>query len=184
MTYLQNNKLKPGLHYNVKQSYTYESFKAGEYFTNSNLNDFHTYSIEWDKFEINWFFDENKILTKNINRKLGSIYTRDGQPFDESFRLLINLGVGPFKKGFFTYSLSVLDDVMEWKCSLFIIDYVRIYEWVDRNENSSISSGDTSKDKICETVMPHIRPKKKANQSNSDNTILIVSNLGFVLLLV
>jgi hypothetical protein len=185
MTYLQNNKLEAGLHYNVKPSNTYETFKDGEYSINSNLNDFHTYSIEWDKFEIKWFFDQTQTLAININRTLGSIYSRLGEPFDRPFRLLIDLGVGPFKEDFFPYPVSVLDDIMEWKCSLFIIDYIRIYKRVDRYEISSKSSNDISADKICEAVMPHIRPKKKENESNSNNAILIVivSIFSFVLLI-
>jgi hypothetical protein len=174
MTYLQNNKLQSGLHYNVKPSDTYETFKDDGNSTNSNLNDFHTYSIEWNKFEIKWFFDQTQTLAININRTLGSIYSRLGEPFDRPFRLLIDLGVGPFKKLFFSYSTSFHDDVMGWQCSLFIIDYVRIYKWIDGNENSSKSSNDISANKICEAVMPHIRPNKKANESNSNNISLIV----------
>jgi hypothetical protein len=185
MTYLQNNKLQSGLHYNVKPSYTYDTFKAGEYSINSNLNDFHTYSIEWDKFEIKWFFDQTQTLAKNINRTLGSIYSRDGQPFDQKFRLLIDLGVGPFKKHFFPNSTSFREDVKKWNCSLFIIDYVRIYSLNNSYESSSKSSNDISANKICGTVMPHIRPKKNTNESNSHNTIHIVifSILSFVLLI-
>jgi hypothetical protein len=181
MTYLQNNKLQSGLHYNVKP-YFYDTFKASGYSTNSNLNDFHTYSIEWNEFEIKWFFDQINTLTININRTLGSSYSRLGEPFDRPFRLLIDLGVGPFTKHFFSYSTSFLEDVMEWKCSLFIIDYIRIYKRIDGNENSSISPNDISVDKICEAVMPYIRPKKKANESNSNNIIHIVifSILSFV----
>jgi hypothetical protein len=169
MTYYQNKELRAGLHYNVPAIN-----ETDGYLTNLNLNDFHTYSIEWDKFEIKWFFDEINILTKNINRNFGSIYSRDGQPFNESFRLFISLSIESSAADSNTNPVSVLDDVMDWKCSLFIIDYVRIYKWVDRYENSSISSNDISADKICEAVMPHIRPKKKANESNSNNTILIV----------
>jgi hypothetical protein len=180
MVYYQDNEIRAGLSYNVPA--IYDTFKAGGYLTNSNLNYFHTYSIEWDKFEIKWFFDEINILTINISRSLGSIYSRDGQPFDEPFNLYINLDI----ESSFPYPVSVLDDVMDWKCSLFIIDYVRIYKWVDRYENSSISSINTSADKICEAVMPHIRPKEKANESNSNNTILIVivSISSFVLFII
>jgi hypothetical protein len=181
MTYYQNKELRAGLHYNVPAIN-----ETDGYLTNLNLNDFHTYSIEWDKFEIKWFFDEINILTKNINRNFGSIYSRDGQPFNESFRLFISLSIESSAADSNTNPVSVLDDVMDWKCSLFIIDYVRIYKWVDRYENSSISSNDISADKICEAVMPHIRPKKKANESNSNNTILIVivSIFSFVLLII
>jgi hypothetical protein len=181
MTYFQNNELGTGLGYNDPPT-----SETGKYLTNSNLNDFHTYSIEWDKFEIKWFFDEINILTINISRNLSSIYSRKGEPFDQPFKLLITLDIGPFGGPFFPYPLSILDDVMDWKCSLFIIDYVRIYKWVDRYENSSKSSKDISADKICEAVMPHIRPKKKANESNSNNTILIVivSILSFVPLII
>jgi hypothetical protein len=185
MNYVQNNKLISDLHYDVKQSPKYESSKDYGYTTNSNLNDFHTYSIEWNQFEIKWFFDRINTLTININRTLDTDYSRLGEPFDQPFRLSINLGVGPFEKHFFSLPTSFCEDVINWKCSLFIIDYVRIYEWVERNEISSKSSNDISANKICEAVMPHIRPKKKENESNSNNTILIVivSIFSFVLLI-
>jgi hypothetical protein len=164
MNYFQNNELQAGLVYN--DPYIYE---VDKYSTNSNLNDFHTYSIEWDKFQIKWFFDETEILTINISRNLGSIYSRKGEPFDQPFRLTIHLDINKFVGPFFPHRPSVLDDVMDWKCSLFIIDYVRIYNWVDRYENSSISSYDISADKICEAVMSIIRPNKTVNELNSTN---------------
>ncbi len=62
MTYSQNNELNAGLYYNFPAI-----SEIRGYLTNSNLNDFHTYSIEWNKFEIKWLFDEIKILTINMS---------------------------------------------------------------------------------------------------------------------
>jgi hypothetical protein len=113
----------------------------------------------------------------NISRNFGLIYSRKGQPFDQYFRLRINLGVGDY----IPQPVSPINDVMDWKCSLFIIDYVRIYKWVDRYENSSIGSNDVSVDKICDSVMPDIRLEKKANDSI---ILVIISVLSSVLLLI
>jgi beta-glucanase (GH16 family) len=108
MNYYDNNELIVGLYYNVPPTSEIVGFLS-----HSNLNDFHTYSIEWDKFEIKWFFDEKKILTKNISRNLGSIYSRDGQPFDESFRLSIRSRIEHIGEHSSTNPLLVLDDVMD-----------------------------------------------------------------------
>jgi len=100
MTNNQNTKLGAALHYGVP--HVYDSYKSDEFSTDSNLNHFHTYSIEWNEYEFKWFFDDINHLTIGIDRNLGSIYTRNGQPFDQPFRLLIHLGVGPLNQNFFS----------------------------------------------------------------------------------
>jgi len=47
------------------------------------------------------------------------------------FRLAIYLGVGGH---LFEDQTLTVEDVIKWKCSLLIIDYVRIYEWVNDTE--------------------------------------------------
>jgi hypothetical protein len=73
-------------------------------------------------------------------RNLGSIYSRNVQPFDQPFRLSINLGVGPLGEDFFSLSLSNKKKFNDWKCLLLIIDYAKIYKWVDGYENLSTKS--------------------------------------------
>jgi beta-glucanase (GH16 family) len=126
MTNVQNKKLGAGLHYNVPSFY---AMNSEEFSTDLNLNDFHIYSLEWNQFEIKWGFDNINHLTININQKLGSIYSRNGQPFDRPFKVVFQLGVGPFGKGFFPSTDSVYENVKDWLRPIFIIDYVKIYRY-------------------------------------------------------
>jgi hypothetical protein len=96
------------------------------------------------------FFDETKVLTININRKLDLIYSIKGEPFDKSFRLSITLDVDKYFGSHIDSRpcLTIPDKLKDWKCSLFIINYVRVYKRVNRYENSSKSSYDISADKM------------------------------------
>jgi hypothetical protein len=171
--------LGAGIHYSISEQYEYNT--SGDFSTLSNLNDFHTYSIEWNESEIKWFFDDINHLTININRSLSSLYSVVGQPFDKRFRLLIHLGVGggDGNNVFFPNQILSLEDVINWKCSLLIIDYVRIYKWKNGSQILNSSSNDVSVNKICEEVMPLITPPK-----TSTIVVTIVSIISSFLLLV
>jgi beta-glucanase (GH16 family) len=179
MTNIQNNKLGAGIHYSTNPA-KYEFNTSGEFSTESNLNDFHTYSLEWNEFEIKWFFDDINHLTININRSLGPVYTKNGQPFDKPFRLIINLGVGPFGEYFFPYSISIREDVHNWKCSLFIIDYIRIYKWVDGYEKQDSNSNDVSVGNICDSIMSLITPQKiiEINKNNTSTSPICLNSMN------
>jgi hypothetical protein len=185
MTNIQDNELGAGIHYSIPAQYEYNT--SGDFSTLSNLNDFHTYSIEWNESEIKWFFDDINHLTININRSLSSVYGRVGEPFNKRFRLLIHLGVGGGDGNniFFPNQILSLEDVINWKCSLLIIDYVRIYKWKNGSQILNSSSNDVSVDKICEEVMPLITPKNASNAPKTSTTVvMIVSIISSFLLLV
>jgi hypothetical protein len=193
MTNTQNNILAAGIHYGIPAKYEYNA--SGDFSTLSNLNDFHTYGIEWNESEIKWFFDDINRLTININRSLSSSYSRVGEPFDKRFRLLIHLGVGGGDSNnlFFPNEFLSLEDVINWKCSLLIIDYVRIYKWENGSQILNSSSNKVSVDKICKEVMPLITPKNPSNEKTSTTasnektsttTVIIVSIISSILLLV
>jgi hypothetical protein len=184
MTNTQNNKLGAGIHYSI-DPVQYESNRIGDFSTLSNLNDFHTYSIEWSESEIKWFFDEINHLTININQTLSSQYSRVGEPFDKSFKLAIDVGVGG-ENGeniFFPNQNLTLEDVINWKCSLLIIDYVRIYKWENGSQILNSSSNNVSVDKICKQVMPLITPKN-VPKDKTFTTAIIVSLISSFLLVV
>jgi beta-glucanase (GH16 family) len=166
----QDNRLGAGIHYGIPAKYEYNT--SGDFSTLSNLNDFHTYSIEWNESEIKWFFDDINHLTININRYLGSMYSRVGEPFDKRFRLLIHLGVGAHVGNYFFFPNQILslEDVINWKCSVLIIDYVRIYKWEIGSQILNTSSNKISVDKICKEVMPLITPKNASNEKKSTTT--------------
>jgi hypothetical protein len=131
MTNIQDNILREGIHYSWDPP-VYEYNTNGDFSTLSNLNDFHIYSIEWNKCEIKWFFDDINSLT--INRILISKYSRVVDPFDKRFRLLIYLGVGGNgsrygNNPFFPNQNLTPEDAINWKNPQLIIDYIRIYKW-------------------------------------------------------
>jgi len=177
MSYIQDSKIQAGLHYNVPHYYDYN--RSGELVVKDRLNHFHTYAIEWNKFEIKWYFDHINHLTININRKLGEIYERYGQPFDAPFRLGVNLGVG---NPDLTNKFLTIDDVILWKCSLFIIDYIRIYKWINGTEKLNSTFDNISADNICSSVMPLITPKKNMNITLT-TIFLIITSISLIVLI-
>ena len=130
MTNVQIQQLGSGIHYN--SPHIFDGLQDGLFSANTSLDDFNIYSLEWNQFEIKWFFNDYNYFTRNISRKLGTIYDRNGQPFDQPFRLIISLGVGG--SSFFGNSKLTEDDVIDWKCSLYILDYVRIYSFVNERK--------------------------------------------------
>jgi beta-glucanase (GH16 family) len=78
-------------------------------------DDFHTYAIEWDSNQINWFYDEVKYST----------YTRSDVGdrewvFDHPFFIILNLAIGGHLGGLVSpktvFPLRLL------------VDYVRVYQ--------------------------------------------------------
>jgi hypothetical protein len=184
MTNTQNNKLGAGIHYSI-DPVQYQSNRSGDFSTPSNLNDFHTYSIEWNESEIKWFFDEINHLTININQTLSSKYSRVGEPFGKSFKLAIDVGVGGAngENIYFPNQNLTLEDVINWECSLLIIDYFRIYKWENGSQIFNSSSNNVSVDKICRQVMPLITPKN-VPKDKMFTTAIIVSLISSFLLVV
>jgi beta-glucanase (GH16 family) len=185
MTNIQNNILAAGIHYGLNPA-QYEFNRSGDFSTLSNLNDFHTYSIEWNESQIKWFFDDINHLSININRSLNSEYSRVSEPFDKRFKLVIHLGVGGGDGNniFFPNEILSLEDVINWNCSLLIIDYVRIYKWENGSQILNSSSNNVSVDEICKEVMPLITPKNVSNEKMSTIDAMIFSIISSFLLLV
>jgi len=82
--------------------------------------DFHTYAIEWDEFEIRWYFDGSLYAVQNNWFSTAAPYPA---PFDQPFHVLLNLAVGGNFPGFAVDS-SVFPATME-------VDWVRVYSGED-----------------------------------------------------
>ncbi|KAI7261476.1 hypothetical protein KC345_g9732 [Hortaea werneckii] len=94
---------------------------------NSTIEDFHTYSIEWEPGEIRWYVDGVLFSTKNdwYSQSSGQpAINAYPAPFNQKFHLLMNLAVGGNFDGDPT-DATVFPKSME-------IDYVRIYELTGR----------------------------------------------------
>ncbi|WP_342478945.1 carbohydrate binding domain-containing protein [Paenibacillus sp. FSL H7-0350] len=93
----------------------------------STIEEFHTYSIEWEPGEIRWYVDGVLYSTKNdwYSKSSGQpAMNAYPAPFNQKFHLLMNLAVGGNFDGNPTEE-TVFPSSME-------IDYVRIYELTGR----------------------------------------------------
>ncbi|WP_052404416.1 carbohydrate binding domain-containing protein [Paenibacillus sp. FSL H7-0737] len=93
----------------------------------STIEQFHTYSIEWEPGEIRWYVDGELFLTKNDWYSISNGQPANNAypaPFNQEFHLLLNLAVGgnfdgdPTPETVFPKSMQV--------------DYVRVYELTGR----------------------------------------------------
>ena len=96
---------------------------------------FHIYAIQWSQTDIKWFVDDQHYHTENINRMMWSgkgknPYTKNGQPFDQSFHFIFNIAVGgnffPEKQ----YGKQVTpEEGRHWPKPTMEIDYVKVFRW-------------------------------------------------------
>lgn len=93
----------------------------------STIEQYHTYSIEWEPGEIRWYVDGELFLTKNDWYSISNGQPANNAypaPFNQEFHLLLNLAVGgnfdgdPTPETVFPKSMQV--------------DYVRVYELTGR----------------------------------------------------
>jgi beta-glucanase (GH16 family) len=78
-------------------------------------DDFHVYAVEWDKNEINWFYEGVKYLT--VRR---TDVGRHKWVFDQPFFILLNLAVGGTSGGHVSK-----DTVFP---AQYQVDYVRVFQ--------------------------------------------------------
>lgn len=86
----------------------------------------HTYSIEWERGEIRWYVDDILYSVQNDWYSEGFSYPA---PFDQNFYIILNLAVGGHfdgVDGIYADPATFADGEKD-----FDIDYVRVYEKVD-----------------------------------------------------
>lgn len=94
-------------------------------------DDFHTYSLEWEKDEMRWYVDDVHYATQTSDGWY-ALYTENGEqmighadaPFEQRFHLLLNLAVGGSWSGN-TNEKNVNSDMFPQALE---VDYVRVYE--------------------------------------------------------
>ncbi|MCH9693548.1 MAG: glycoside hydrolase family 16 protein [Gammaproteobacteria bacterium] len=79
-------------------------------------DDFRTYAMEWDEFEIRWYIDGTLFAMQNSWTSSAAPYPA---PFDQPFHILLNVAVGGNFPGS-PNATTVFPAVME-------VDYVRVY---------------------------------------------------------
>ena len=86
----------------------------------SDINDFHTYTVEWYPDEIRWFLNGDEYYRLTQNQWFSSDASDDpNAPFDQDFHLILNFAVGGNWPG--ASDGSNFPRQME-------VDYVRVYE--------------------------------------------------------
>ncbi len=94
--------------------------------------DFHTFGIEWDANQMQWTLDGKVWHKENMNRsffsgKGNNPYTKNGQPFDQAFYVILNVAIGG---NFFNGMGSQVTpaEAKNWAKPTMEVDYVRVYE--------------------------------------------------------
>lgn len=119
----QAESISAGLHYRMDHGHSYAGRKFS---TKQNItNSFHLYSVEWTNSSIRFFFDDRLFFENTVS-----------QPFDQTFYIVLQLGVGGPE--FDTRNVAVqVDDVIHWNNNQFLIDFIEIYQNVSANLRSS-----------------------------------------------
>ena len=138
---------------------------------------FQTYIFDWTKSEIVWTLNKRVLAKFNITEQLRDDYN----PFNNTFKLRINLSKDP----------SHYRKYDKWNCSLLILDYVRIYEIVqiENNERNVMEQILNDSDPICEHVMSVIKKLSlvyhgQNNGKQSEISISIYSSLILILIII
>ena len=136
------------------------------YFENGDSTEnWHTYSIEWDKSEMRWFVDDKLYSTQSdwhsVNRKYPA-------PFDQNFYVILNLAVGGHFDG--------IDGIYAEPATFangekhFDIDYVRVY---DKKDDAFTPT------EITSTALSSYIEGATANVTNKDGcSVIRIENVG------
>jgi len=108
--------------------------------------DFHVFSLEWEKDSMRWYVDDQQFFEQNLDKNWWegggrNPYTANGQPWDQKFHIILNLAIG----GAFFNGMGDLspDDVINtWTQTAMIVDYVRVYHDASINETTTESTVD------------------------------------------
>ena len=150
---------------------------SGTVETEASLSQFHTYSFTWNETDMTWLFDDQQNFHVNLTKTFDNLY----KPFDDPFKLVLNLIIGGRN---FDLNNWTLQDIINWNCSLLIIDYVRVYQFSEHSNETdvfplNISDSQVSIADICGAVMPFIIPLTPKN----DRYFWIICSIISILIL-
>jgi len=112
------NHVHATVHYNLDGKHKSSGSKLP---TPAPYDDFHLYAMEWNKDRMDFFFDDQKYHTFELNAA-----DENGEnPFRKPQFLMINLALGGSWGG------KIDDAIMPQK---FLIDYVRVYKEKDASQ--------------------------------------------------
>ena len=106
------------LHYGCSNPYTVNSNGGTHYHSEHPSANYHIYAVEWDMYEIRWYFDDVNYYTTSNWWACGSDYPA---PFNAPFFFILNIAIGGDWPGYPDGSTPFPQHMY--------IDYVRAYEW-------------------------------------------------------
>jgi len=118
------NEATSALHYGEVWPNNKYSGSAYSFGTETTINEYHVYTLEWDIDTITWYVDGNqyfqtgKWFSKGADEPADYTYPA---PYDEPFYILLNLAVGGAFDGFTEPSEEDFPATMD-------VDYVRVYK--------------------------------------------------------
>lgn len=119
------------IHYGGAAPNNIHSGSGERHFNLDFSKDFHVYGLEWHEHNITWTVDGKAYHTENINRNMWSgkgpnPYTKNGQPFDQPFYIILNVAVGGTFFGPGPYVTPA--EARKWHNPTLEVDYVRVYQ--------------------------------------------------------
>lgn len=106
------NRVHANVHYHKDGRH---GSKGGKLATSAPYDDFHIYALEWNADRMDFYFDQQKYFTFDLN----TVSEGQDNPFRKPHYLLINLALGGAWGG------EMDDSVLPQR---YLIDYVRVYE--------------------------------------------------------
>jgi len=89
--------------------------------------EFHTFGFDWNRDRVQWLVDGKVYHEETLKRNFWpSLYKENGQPFDKSFYLILNLAVGGAFFGNEPFDPKEADG---WAKRTLEIDWVKKWEW-------------------------------------------------------
>ena len=114
------NKISGAMHFG--DEYPKNTFLHREKeLSNSTINEYHIYALEWEPKEIRWYLDGEEYFKVNSSQWWTSKSDDESAPFDKEFHLIMNVAVG----GNFDNGIKP-DDSVTFPATMDI-DYVRYY---------------------------------------------------------
>lgn len=128
------NQLSGTIHYGGKWPHNVHSGSGDKTFQSVDFSEgFHNFSVVWNKTAISWQVDGTTFHAENINRTMwcgkgDNPYTKNGQPFDQPFYILLNVAVGG---NFFGSAPKVTpaEARANWTQPQLEVDFVKVFQW-------------------------------------------------------
>ena len=124
----ETNKAYGTIHYGEPHDQSQGTYSVAA--ANNFADNYHTYAVDWEPGKITWYVDGIKYHEESdwFSAKSGQGTVAYPAPFDQPFYMILNLAVGGSWVGY-------PDDSTTYDDQQFAIDYVKVYQKDNYNEN-------------------------------------------------